>query len=164
MSGIIKSWFLFNGESHKVHMLQLADWLLSFFYERNSFPTLIFFFCFLAVYFWKKPGHLFWRIFRSLDFSDCIPAVKFYPQVVFEIPRTPNLYLCGCPEVKACLPMPTLPPPRFVKGFRLSGREMSPGPACWSRRMGRRGARGSPGAPNSVMDVGCSMAWLLSLF
>lgn len=39
MSRMVKSWFLLNQDSNKVHMLQLADRLLSFCYYKRSLPT-----------------------------------------------------------------------------------------------------------------------------
>lgn len=108
---VMKSWFLLNQDSSKVHTLQFTDRHLSFCYYEGSLPTPIFFYCVLAIYFWKKPYHLFWFIFHNLDFADCIPVVKFYPPFVFEI-WTPNSYSRGSPEVTACLPLPpTFHPP-----------------------------------------------------
>lgn len=80
MSRILKSWFLWIMIQIWSTCCNRLMWLLSYFYYKCS-PS-ISFFCFLAIYFWKKLDCLSWSTFHDLDFVDCIP-VKFYLYFIF---------------------------------------------------------------------------------
>lgn len=117
-----------------------------------------FFFCFLAIYFWKKPGRLLWHVFHNLDVADCVPVVKFYPPLSLRYRQ--QIAICvGVTKLKlACHLTP------FQKGLY----PLWKCPQCpQSKPAGAEGwgdvERGFPRVPSRVMDVGCYLDWPLSL-
>lgn len=157
---VTKSWFLLNQDSSKVHTLQLADRHLSFCYYEGSLPTPIFFYCVLAIYFWKKPYHLFWFIFHNLDFADCIPVAKFYPPFVFEI-WTPNPICVGVLKLQLACHHPQPPTPLQKGLYPLWKRNVPSIP--WASLLGLKdeGARRGASRRSPAYD-GCGLLFGLA--